>query len=94
MEILAEKFGFNYNKLFIKNLRSRWGSCSNRNNINLNLQLMRLPDKLIDYVILHELVHTEEKNHGEKFWAKLDAITGNAKVLAIEMKKYSTVLLD
>ena len=94
VEILAEKFGFNYNKLFIKNLRSRWGSCSNRNNINLNLQLMRLPDKLIDYVILHELVHTEEKNHGKKFWAKLDAITGNAKALSKEVKKYSTELVD
>ncbi len=94
VEILAEKFGFNYNKLFIKNLRSRWGSCSNKNNINLNLQLMRLPDSLIDYVILHELVHTVEKNHGKNFWAKLDAITGNAKALSKEVKKYSTVLHD
>jgi len=80
VEMLAIKFGFNYNKL------------SNKNNINLNLQLMRLPDSLIDYVILHELVHTKEKNHGKNFWAKLDAITGNAKALSKEVKKYSTVL--
>ena len=92
VEMLAGKFGFNYNKLFIKNLRSRWGSCSNKNNINLNLHLMRLPDKLIDYVILHELVHTEEKNHGNNFWTKLDAITGNAKALSKEVKKYSTMM--
>lgn len=91
VEMLAGKFGFNYNKLFIKNLRSRWGSCSNKNNINLNLQLMKLPDKLINYVILHELVHTKEKNHGKKFWTKLNTITGNAKALSKEVKKYSTV---
>jgi predicted metal-dependent hydrolase len=90
VEMLAIKYGFKYNKLFIKNLRSRWGSCSNKNNINLNLQLMRLPDKLIDYIILHELVHTKEKNHGKNFWTKLDAITGNAKALSNEVKKYST----
>ena len=91
VELLAGKFGFNFSKLFIKNLRSRWGSCSNKNNINLNLHLMRLPDNLIDYVILHELVHTIEKNHGPNFWKKLDAITGNAKLLSKEVKKYSTV---
>ena len=91
VKLLADKFGFIYNKLFIKNLRSRWGSCSNKNNINLNLHLMRLPDKLIDYVILHELVHTVEKNHGKKFWAKLEGIIGNAKALSKEVKKYSTV---
>ncbi len=91
VNFLAKKYGFKYNKLFIKNLRSRWGSCSNKNNINLNLHLMRLPDKLVDYVILHELVHTVEKNHGKNFWARLDAITDNAKILSKEVKKYSTV---
>ena len=91
VNFLAKKYGFKYNNLFIKNLRSRWGSCSSKNNINLNLYLMRLPDNLIDYVILHELIHTVEKNHGKNFWAKLDAITGNAKSLSKEVKKYSTV---
>ena len=91
VKLLADKFGFKYNQLFIKNLRSRWGSCSRKNNINLNLHLMRLPDNLIDYVILHELVHTVEKNHGKNFWVKLNSITGDAKSLSKEVKKYSTV---
>lgn len=52
---------------------------------------MNIPDNLIDYVILHELCHTVEKNHGPKFWKLLDHVTnGNAKLLAKEMKKYST----
>jgi len=51
---------------------------------------MRLPDKLIDYIILHELVHTIEKNHGKNFWTKLDAVTGNAKELSKEVKMYAT----
>lgn len=91
VKTLAEKYGFKYNNIYIKNLSSRWGSCSKRNNINLNLHLMRLPDNLIDYVILHELVHTVEKNHGSNFWAKLNSITGDAKALSKEVKNYSTV---
>ena len=68
---LAEMHGFSYNRVFIRNNRSRWGSCSAKNNINLNLHLMRLPDELTDYVLLHELVHTRHKNHGPDFWGTL-----------------------
>lgn len=87
---LAAKFNLKYSQLFLKNLKSRWGSCSAVNNINLNIHLMRLPDALIDYVILHELVHTVHKNHGPKFWLALENVSGNAKGLAKEMKKYRT----
>lgn len=84
---LALEHGFTYQKVFIKNLKSKWGSCSSLGNINLNLRLMTLPDHLIDYIILHELTHTKEMNHGPNFWAKLDEVTfGNAKQLEKEMK--------
>ncbi|MDQ4139276.1 MAG: M48 family metallopeptidase, partial [Bacteroidota bacterium] len=86
----AQKFGFTYNKVVIKNTSTRWGSCSAVNNINLNLHLMRLPEALRDYVILHELAHTVEKNHGPRFWALLDRISGNARYLDRQMKAYRT----
>jgi len=85
---LAEEFAFDYNNLTLKNIKSRWGSCSRKNNINLSIHLMRLPDHLIDYVILHELVHTVHHNHSKRFWAMLDKITGGAKILDKELKKY------
>ncbi|MDY0255266.1 MAG: SprT family zinc-dependent metalloprotease [Tenuifilaceae bacterium] len=87
---LAQQFGFSYNTLRVKNIKSRWGSCSSTNNINLSIYLMKLPDELIDYIILHELTHTVHKNHGPNFWKHLNRITGNAKGLNQRMKKYST----
>jgi predicted metal-dependent hydrolase len=88
----ASLHGFSYTGVTVKNLRSRWGSCSPENHINLNIQLMRLPEHLADYVILHELAHTVHKNHGQHFWQCLDECAGGkAKALASEMKRYSTV---
>lgn len=85
---LAEKHGFSFGKVFIRNTKTRWGSCSSANNINLNVHLMRLPGHLIDYVILHELNHTRHKNHGKEFWDTLDKLTGNAKGLSKEIRKH------
>ena len=90
---LADKYRFVYNKIYIKKLKSRWGSCSSENNINLNIHLMRMTDSLIDYVILHELCHTKEKNHGANFWALLNKYTDNkAKSLSKELKKFGTTI--
>jgi predicted metal-dependent hydrolase len=86
---LADKYGFKFKKVFIKNNTSLWGSCSSVNNINLNLHLLRLPDYLIDYVIIHELCHTVEKNHGKGFWNLMDSILGDAKLISKELKNYS-----
>ena len=88
VELLARKFGLKYRDLTIKNLSSRWGSCSGRNNINLNLHLIRLPYELIDYVILHELAHTREKNHSEKFWKYLCTLMPEAIELNKKLKFY------
>ena len=91
---LAARYGFQYGKVGIRNNKRNWGSCSGRNNISLNLQLMKLPDYLIDYVLLHELVHTKIKNHSPLFWQKLDKITGNkARELSREVRSYSTFTL-
>lgn len=94
LDELAVKFGFRYQKVTIRNNKRNWGSCSSKNNISLNLQMMKLPDELIDYILLHELVHTEIKNHGEKFWERLNNITNNrARELAKQVRKYSTYTL-
>jgi predicted metal-dependent hydrolase len=88
---LAVAKGFQYGNITIRNNTSNWGSCSGRNNISLNLHLMKLPDHLIDYILLHELVHTRVKNHGPKFWELLNSVTNNqAKQLSKEVRKYST----
>lgn len=91
---LAIKHGFRFSKISVRNNKRNWGSCSSKNNLSLNLQMMKLPDHLIDYILLHELVHTEIKNHGPKFWQKLDEITDyKARKLAAEVRKYSTYTL-
>ena len=89
VEELSNLFNFSYKKLFLKNLKSRWGSCSGRNNINLNIHLMQLPNNLIDYVILHELVHTIHKNHSKKFWNALEKVLPESKTFDKKLKRYS-----
>lgn len=70
----AEKENFVYNKIIIKNLVSRWGSCSTKGNLNFNCLLMLTPDYVIDYIVVHELCHLREMNHSEKFWAEVEKI--------------------
>ncbi len=89
---LAYQFGYSYRQLFLKNQKTLWGSCSAQNNINLNIQIMRLPVHLIDYILVHELVHTKHKNHGNKFWDELDACVENAHALARELRKHRIFL--
>jgi predicted metal-dependent hydrolase len=90
---LAIQYGFRYKRLSIRSSRTRWGSCSADDSINLSLHLMHLPDHLIDYVILHELCHTRCKNHGPAFWALLNEVTnGKARLLDRQMKAHSTIV--
>ena len=91
MATLALQHGFHYNGVTIKDMSSRWGSCSNRKHINLSLLLMTLPWHLIDYVLLHELCHTVELNHSDRFWALMDRVTdGKALQLRQALKSYPT----
>ena len=69
---LAERYGFTYNKVTIKHNSTNWGSCSARNNINLNLNIMRLPQVLQDYILLHELCHLRHHDHGHAFHLLLE----------------------
>lgn len=89
--LLASRHGLKHGKVSVRNTVSKWGSCSVRNDISLSLHLMRLPDHLIDYIILHELCHTEHKNHGPAFHAMLDSVTeGRHMELRREIRAYGT----
>jgi predicted metal-dependent hydrolase len=89
---LASRYSFSYRRVFIRNQKTRWGSCSSKNNISLNMKLVRLPDELVDYVILHELVHTIIKNHGKVFWAEMDKFVGNGKQMSSRLRSYGIQL--
>lgn len=88
---LSLQHGLTYKSVKINSSSGRWGSCSARGNINLSYYLVLLPQHLIDYVLLHELAHTREMNHGERFWVLLDRFTdGKALALRNELKQYRT----
>ena len=88
LQQLADKHGFVYSRVFLRNQKTRWGSCSSKNNISLNMKLIKLPEELIDYVILHELVHTRKKDHSKGFWSEMDKIVGEGKKMASRLRKY------
>ena len=85
---LAAQHGFSYNQVRIKHNVSNWGSCSVKKNINLNLNLMRLPAELRDYVMLHELCHLKYMNHGKEFHALLESVCPNHKALRRQLRDY------
>ena len=71
---LAVRYGFAYGRVCIKHNSSNWGSCSAKGNINLNLNLVRLPGPLCDYVLLHELCHLRHLDHGPRFHELLERL--------------------
>jgi predicted metal-dependent hydrolase len=87
---LAARHGLRYSKLTIRNSRTRWGSCSARNSINLSLYLMRLSPELIDYVIMHELVHTIAHDHSKNYWSLLENYLPGARMLEKKLKQQRT----
>ncbi|MDU1889116.1 MAG: YgjP-like metallopeptidase domain-containing protein [Dysgonomonas sp.] len=90
---LAAKHGFTFSNVKINKSRTRWGSCSSKKSINLSYYCMLLPKYLVDFIILHELCHTIEMNHGERFWTLLDKVSNNrAKEFTQELKSFKTVL--
>ena len=92
LQMLANQYGFTYSSVGIKQLKSRWGSCDTQQNIVLNLFLMQLPWQLIDYVLLHELVHTRVMQHGPKFWAEMALVRPDVKRDRQEIRGYQPVL--
>ena len=89
--MLSTRHGLPYKSVKINSSSGRWGSCSARGNINLSYFLLLLPGHLVDYVLLHELAHTVEMNHGQRFWDLLNKLTdGKAEVLRTELRQFRT----
>lgn len=89
LRMWAERYGMSYKKVRITGAKSRWGSCTATRTISLSCYLMLVPARLMDYVILHELAHTQEMNHGERFWNLLDSMTeGQALRLCSELRRF------
>jgi hypothetical protein len=93
LAFLAREHGFSCNRVTVRRQKTRWGSCSPRNNISLNIKLVQLPPELMDYVILHELTHTRVHNHSRKFWAELDKYVKNSKSVSRRLKADGMLLL-
>jgi predicted metal-dependent hydrolase len=75
----AAKNGFTHNRIRITSARRRWGSCTSRGTLSFTWRLVMAPLAVIDYVVVHELVHLQEKNHSKSFWGKVKAIMPDYK---------------
>lgn len=89
---LAAEHDFTYKTVSAKKLSGRWGSCSNQQHITLNIFLLELPWQLIDYVLLHELVHTRHLHHGTDFWATFEYCEPNAKQLRKQIRTHQPAI--
>jgi predicted metal-dependent hydrolase len=71
---LSRQYGFKFGKFTIRGQKTRWGSCSNKKNLSFNWRLIMAPSTIMDYIILHELVHTGMMNHSPAYWARLSSV--------------------
>lgn len=92
LESLAKQNKYSYQKVLIKRMASRWGSCSSHGVITLNYFLMQLPWEMIDYVLTHELIHTKHLNHSPVFWAEFEKVYPNAKQTRRQIKQFRPVI--
>ncbi len=93
LDELSKEYCLPYAGVTVRNQKTRWGSCSMRGTISLNINLARLPRELMDYVIIHELLHTKIRGHGKGFWQRLDMLLGDARGLRGELRKYTSALM-
>jgi predicted metal-dependent hydrolase len=83
---LADGRGLRFNKTYVKNQTSLWGSCSNKRNINLNRNLLFIPKHLVEYVLHHELTHLEHLNHSKRFWSTFTRVLPDCWELRRELR--------
>ncbi|MBU0574542.1 MAG: M48 family metallopeptidase [Candidatus Margulisbacteria bacterium] len=79
LERYSRQTGIRYNKVKITSAQSRWGSCTSRGNLNFSWRVMTLPLEVVDYVVVHELMHIVEMNHSKRFWSKVAGVLPDYK---------------
>ena len=89
LEYYAKLYGYSYDKCRLTHANTRWGSCSSRKTISLNIGLMKLPEPLRDYVILHELAHLNHMDHSKAFWAEVGSHDPKYKIHDKKLKLFS-----
>lgn len=82
-------YGFAYQRINIKNQKTRWGSCSKKGRLNFNYKIVHLPEYLVDYLVVHELCHLKELNHSGQFWDLVSSTLPNYKVLRKKLRNFA-----
>ena len=80
-------YNFKWNRIVIRNQKTRWGSCSKKGNLNFNYKIALLPPKSADYIIVHELCHLGEFNHSQKFWDLVAKTIPDYKEIRKDLRK-------
>lgn len=89
----ASFYGVSYKRVTIRNQRTRWGSCSSRGNLNFNCLLAAVPDRVVKYVVVHELCHLLEMNHSKAFWAQVSRTVPDYKTDVKWLKENGPLLI-
>lgn len=88
VKFFAKKYNFSFNGVYIKNQKTRWGSCSKNKNLNINYKVIFLPKKQRDYIIVHEMCHLKEFNHSRKFWSLVEKILPDYLEIKNELRNH------
>ncbi|MBM3153062.1 MAG: M48 family metallopeptidase [Chloroflexi bacterium] len=92
VDALAKQFGFRYERIRISSARTRWGSCSSKGALSFTWRLVMAPPEVVDYVVIHELVHTKVRNHSKTFWARVGELMPGYKTHVRWLKQNGNTL--